>query len=42
MYVYDNRVPPVKQWLALAYSLYKEFNFRLLNYSFTIIMSKRK
>ena len=42
MYIYDNEVPPVKKWLALAYSLYKEFNFKLLDYNFTIILSKRK
>ncbi len=42
MFIYDNEVPPVKQWLALAYSVYKEFNFKLFDLDFTIILSKRK
>ena len=42
MFVYDSKVPPLKQWLALAYSQYREFSFKLFNYNFTIILSKRK
>jgi len=42
MFVYDKEVPPVKQWLALAYSVYKEYNFKILDLDFTIILSKRK
>ena len=42
MFVYDREVPPLRQWLALAYSLYREFNFKFFDYNFTIILSKRR
>ena len=42
MFVYDSKVPPLKQWLALAYSIYREYSFRLFQYTVTVILSKRK
>lgn len=42
MFTIDRSAPPIREWLSLAYALYKEFNFRILDFDLTIILSKRK
>ena len=42
MFLCDNQVPPVKDWIKIAYSLYKEYTFKLFKYNLIIILSKRK